>query len=54
MSRIELIYEWQGPLGAPVELRETFEGTYEELQKYVRYMKGNGCFNIRMIDRMEE
>lgn len=40
--RYEIIYDYEDEKN----IRETFEGTWEELQSYIRQMRDTGCYNI--------
>lgn len=43
----EIIYDYTDESGYEFRnIMETFEGTWTELQDYIKQMKENGCYNI--------
>lgn len=42
----EIIYDWSGEYDEALNITERFDGSYEELQEYIKQMKKNGCYNI--------
>ena len=47
----EIIYDYTDEGGYESRnIVETFEGTYVEMQKYLRQMKRQGCYNISVTD----
>lgn len=42
----EITYDYCGEFEEEHNIRETFKGTWSELQEYIEQMKENGCFNI--------
>ena len=41
-QKFEIIYDED----ACANIREEFEGTWDELQSYIKELRGYGCFNI--------
>lgn len=46
MSVYEITYDYSNEYDTERNITETFEGTWTELQEYIKQMKRNGCFNI--------
>lgn len=42
----EIVYDYCGEFTEEKNLTETFEGSWTELQDYIKKMKKNGCYNI--------
>ena len=47
METWEIIYDYTDEGGYESRnIRETFEGTWEEMRAYIKEMRRNGCYNI--------
>lgn len=45
----EIIYDYEDEKN----IRETFEGTWTELQDHIEQMRENGCYNIDATDLLQ-
>lgn len=42
----EITYDYSGEYSDEYNIRETFVGSWTELQDYIKNMRRNGCYNI--------
>lgn len=42
----EIIYDYADDYDEARNIRETFEGSWTELQAHLKRMRANGCYNI--------
>ena len=50
MSEFEIVYDYCGEYDEDYNIRETFYGSWFELQDYLKRMKENGCYNIDVAE----
>lgn len=48
----EIIYDFCSEYSDEHNLYETFVGSFDELQDYLKTMKRNGCYNISVSDNL--
>lgn len=46
MTAYEIIYDFSDDYTDERNISERFEGSWSELQEYIKQMKQNGCYNI--------
>lgn len=46
MTAYEIIYDFSDDYTDERNISEMFEGSWSELQEYIKQMKQNGCYNI--------
>lgn len=46
MTAYEIIYDFSNDYTDERNISEMFEGSWQELQEYIKQMKQNGCYNI--------
>lgn len=46
MFEYEIVYDYSNDYEDTYNIKETFFGTWEDLQSYIKRMKETGCYNI--------
>lgn len=46
INQYEIVYDYCNDYSDEHNIREIFEGTWSELQDYIKEMKSNGCYSI--------
>lgn len=50
MSEFEIVYDYCSEYDEAYNIRETFFGTWSDLQDYLKRMKESGCYNIDVAE----
>lgn len=46
IDKYEIIYDYSDEYGDSTNIVEDFDGSWSELQEYLKRMRQNGCYNI--------